>query len=84
MQLEERCWYMWGQSSDVLERPYTVGGGGVPPLTPPYPPPPFGPPPPLPSPLVMFEADSQNFASAPSVPRGFKLQKFSARLRRGP
>ena len=31
----------------------------------------------------MFEADSQNSASAPSVPRGFTLQKFSARLRRG-
>ena len=42
--------------------PYTAGGGGG---TPP-------PPPPLP----MLEADSQNFASAPSVPRGFKLQKF--------
>ena len=43
----------WGPpSSDVLEHPYTVGGGGVPP--------PLDPPPPLP----MFEADSQNFASA--------------------
>ena len=31
------------------------------------------PPPPL---LPMFEADSQHFASAPSVPRGFKLQEF--------
>ena len=49
--------------SDVLERPYTAGGQGVPPPRPP-------PPPPLP----MFEADSQNFASAPSVPRGFKLK----------
>ena len=27
-----------------------------------------------PPPLLMFEADSQNFASAPSVPRGFTLQ----------
>ena len=33
-------------SSDVLERPYTVGGGGVPPLTLPYLPP-LGPPPSL-------------------------------------
>ena len=33
--------------------------------------------------LPMFEADSQNFAPAPSVPRGFELQNFSARLRRG-
>ena len=32
----------------------------------------------------MFEADSQNFASAPSVPRGFKLQNLLARLWRGP
>ena len=32
----------------------------------------------------MFEADSQNFASAPSLPRGFELQKVLARLRRGP
>ena len=39
--------------------------GGCPPLDPP-------PPPPLP----MFVADSQNFAAAPSVPRGFKLQIF--------
>ena len=38
-----------------------------------YPPPPLRPPPP---PLPMFEADSQNFASAPSVPRGFTLQNF--------
>ena len=37
---------------DVLERPYTVGGGGVPPLDPL---PPFRPPPP--PPLPMFEAD---------------------------
>ena len=36
--------------------------GGAPP-----PPPPF---------LPMFEADSQSFASAPSVPRGFRLQTF--------
>ena len=61
--------------SDVLERLYTVGGGGVPPLTPPYLPP-LGPPPLLPPPLVMCVADSQNFALAPSVPRGFKLQNF--------
>ena len=52
--------------SDVIERPYTAGGGGG------YPPPLDHPPPP--PPLPMFEADSQNFASAPSVPRGFKLQ----------
>ena len=32
-------------------------------------------PPPLP-PLPMFEADSQNLTSAPSMPRGFKLQNF--------
>ena len=54
---------------DVQERPYTAGGGGggVPPLwTPPS----------SPVPLPMPEADSQNFASAPSVPRGFGLQKF--------
>ena len=51
---------------DVLERPYTVaGGGGTPPWTPLPPPPP-----------PMFGADSQNFASAPSVPRGFKLKTF--------
>ena len=37
------------------------------------PPPPGPPPPPA---LPMFEADSQTFASAPSVPRGFTLQKF--------
>ena len=36
----------------------------------------FAPPPPLP----MFEADSQNFASAASVPRGFKLPNFLAHL----
>ena len=36
-----------------------------------------GSPPPAPRPpLPMFEADCQNFASAPSVPRGLKLQKF--------
>ena len=45
---------------DVLERPYTVGGALPPP----------------PPPLPMFEADSQKFASAPSVPRGFKLKNF--------
>ena len=50
-----------GGGRDVVERPYTAGGGGAPP-----------PPPTLP----MFEADSQNFASAPSVPRGFRLQNF--------
>ena len=41
------------------------GGEDTPPLDPPHPPPP--------PPLPMFEADSQNFASAPSVPRGFTL-----------
>ena len=47
---------------DVLGRPYAGGGGGgYPPLCTP------------PSPLPMFEADSQHFAS---VPRGFTLQKF--------
>ena len=61
--------------SDVLERPYTAGGGGVPPLTPPSSLP-LDPLPPLPPPLVMFEADSQSFASAPSVPRGFELHIF--------
>ena len=45
---------------DVLERPYTVGGG----------------PPPLPPPLPMLEAESQNFASAPSAPTGFKPKNF--------
>ena len=48
---------------DVLEWPYTVGGGG---RTPPRPPPP--------PPLPMFEADSQNFASAPLAPRGCKFE----------
>ena len=48
---------------DALERPYTAGGGGG---TPPLP----EPPPPLP----IFEADSQNFALVPSVPRGFRPQ----------
>ena len=50
---------------DVLERPYTAGGGGLPP--------PPGPPLPPPSPLPMFETDSQNFAS---VPRGFALKNL--------
>ena len=59
-----------GMGSDVFARRYAVGGGGVPPPRPLRPP---GPPPP-PPPLPMFEADSQNFASAPSVPRGFTLQ----------
>ena len=68
-------------ASDALERPYTVGGGGVPPLTPPASLPLDPPPPP---PLVMFEADSQYFASAPSVPRGLKLQKPSAGTVGGP
>ena len=31
---------------------------------------------PPPPPLPIFEADGQNFASAPLVPRGFKLQNF--------
>ena len=53
-----------GGGRNVLERPYAVGGGGVPP--------PGRPPPPLP----MFGADSQDFASAPSVPRGFTLQNL--------
>ena len=39
--------------------------------TPPGPSPPNPPPP-----LRMFEADSQNFASAPSAPRGFELKSF--------
>ena len=63
--------------SDVLDRLCAVGGGGVPPHGPP---PPIPPPPP---PIPMFEADSPNFALAPSVPRGFTLQKCLARLRRG-
>ena len=37
-------------------------------------PPSAGPPPP--PPLPMFRADSQGFASAPSVPRGFKLHNI--------
>ena len=53
--------------SDVLERPYTAGGGVPHPWTPPPPPPP---------PLPMFEAGSQNIDSAPSVPRGFTPQHF--------
>ena len=67
-------------ASHVLERPYTVGGGGV---APPGTPPPPGPPPPL----LMFEASSQIFASAPLVPRGFRLQNFRpafGRDHRGP
>ena len=35
-------------------------------------------------PFQCFEADSQNFASAPSMPRGFTLQNLLAPLRRGP
>ena len=42
----------------------------------PPPPPPPGPPSPPPPPLPMFEADIQNFASAPLVPRGFRLTDF--------
>ena len=35
-QHRDDLWYRgWGTASDVLEWPYTVGGGGVPPLTPP-------------------------------------------------
>ena len=41
-----------------------------------HPPPPPQTPLPPPLPLPMFEADSQNFASAPSAPGGFKLEKF--------
>ena len=55
----------------MLEPPYTVGGRGV---APPAPHPPLDLPPP--SPLPMFEADSQIFASAPAAPRGFKLNNF--------
>ena len=47
-------------SADILERPSTAGGGGSPPTDPP--------------PSPSNAADSQNFASAPSVPRGFTLQ----------
>ena len=47
---------------DVLERPYTGGGGGVAPACPP-------------PPLPMFEADGQNFASAL---RGLRLKIFLA------
>ena len=36
----------------------------------------LGPPPPPTPPLPMFEADSQNFASVPSVSRGFEPKKF--------
>ena len=60
-----------GGGRDVLERPYTVGGGGLP--SPPLPGPLRPPPPP---PVPMFGAESQNFASAPSVPRGFNLRNF--------
>ena len=50
---------------DVLERPYTVGRrGATPPSTPP------------PPPVPMFEADSHNFALAPSAPRRLKPQSF--------
>ena len=49
---------------DVPGRPYPAGGGGGGRAPPPSPP------------LPMFEADSQTFASAPSVPRGFTLQNF--------
>ena len=52
----------------------TVGGAGGYPLLDPPPPPP----------LPMFEADSQNFASVPSVPRGFKLEKFLGWITGGP
>ena len=62
----------WVAIGDVLERPYTAGGGGGTPTPP-------GPPPPLP----MFEADSQTFALAPSVPRGFTLQNPQP-ISRGP
>ena len=51
--------------------------GGYP--TPWTPPPPDAPPPHLP----MFEADSQNFASAPSAPRGLKLWLASGGDHRG-
>ena len=60
-------------ASDVLERPYTVGGGGGTSPAPPLPPPPSAPLFVLP----MFEAESQNFASAPQhsgpdpTPRAF-------------
>ena len=54
-----------GGGSDVLERPYARRRRGLPP-------PPWTPPPPLP----IFEAASQDFALAPSVPRGFKLQNL--------
>ena len=62
-----------GHHSDVLERLYTVGGGGVtPPPLDPFP----APRPPPPRPLPIFEADSQNLTSVLSAPRGFKLKKF--------
>ena len=51
--------------SDVLEWPYTVGGGGGTPPRPPHPP------------LLPFQClrlTAKSFASAPSVPRGLKLQ----------
>ena len=40
--------------------------------------------PPPPPPLPMFEADSQHFASAPSVPSQVSASNYLARLRRGP
>ena len=61
------CWAVvmfGGVGRDVVERPYTAGGGGCPP-------PPLDPPP-----LPMFEAEGQNFALVPSVPRAFTLQYF--------
>ena len=48
------------------------------------PPPPWTPLPPSPPPPPMFEADSQKFATAPSVPRGFKLNNVRPAFRRGP
>ena len=49
------------------------GGGGKDVLERPYT---VGGAPPPPPPLPMFEADTQNFAAAPSAPRGFKFQNF--------
>ena len=69
-----------GLGSDVLERPYTAGEGGLPP-------PPLDPPaprlPPFP-PLPMFEADSQNFCFGAFSTKRIQAQNCSARLRRGP